>query len=684
MADLATGLAKPDQPQAPLPAPPPDLVASPQPEPSANRQSARDPVGAVMQKIYGGESGGNPYALYGGGNFGFPSWSGRMGPAGISHAAGLGQDEPQTWHDAVTGWMAANPGQPAPDFRNPQDQDKVNRFLARKTYGTDENGRNLDQAAAAGAVDYSRLAKVWPSLEHGNAAFPNSAQAERVRAAKYAEASDLDASAKAAIAQIGAMGGDLSKAMERVRAAQDKANQAQEATAAALQKQPALPQLNALQHLGGLATVVGVLGGLFTHAPMRASINAAAAAIEGYNQSDLRAYQLASDSFKTNMDMLFKISDMQQKQVSDILLQENLGFNERRTLLDTTLRAAGLSQLADVARTQGESAILDWQEKMASAQQAYRLHMDTLNQAAVFRDAQIKLGQERNDIARTRAGAGSNALDQYGEPPDKPSDNPNLPTEGSNIPRAVWDGATQLALTGHMPVLGNSAAGRAAIQSALPWVLAARGMTAADMTEQGIAYGGALAGERTLSTRLANLTVGLSEVPHLGEQLVQVSDATSRTDLMDVNKLLQAYQTRTGDPQIIRLGAALNSYLQAYARAINPTGVISDDMRAHADQVLNQAMSRGQIQAGVDQLNQELIAMRQGLSDAAATGKQMFPLPGEKRPQGVPPALFSEFSSGNTGGKAKYSVGQIIDTPKGKYRVTGGDLDGDPDVEPVH
>jgi len=55
--------------------------------------------------IIGRESGGKPYVGYGGvdlsnkplNQFGFPIWEGRMGPAGISHAAGLYQFQPGTW-----------------------------------------------------------------------------------------------------------------------------------------------------------------------------------------------------------------------------------------------------------------------------------------------------------------------------------------------------------------------------------------------------------------------------------------------------------------------------------------------------------------------------------------------------------------------------------------------------------
>ena len=341
-----------------------------------------------MARIYQGESGGDPTKLYGGGNFGFPNWSGRMGPAGISHAAGLAQDQPGTWHDAATGWMAANPGQPAPDFNKPADQDKVNRFLATKTYH-EKTGRDLISDAQAGNVDYSALAGQWPSLAKGAPGFPDSSQANKIRESKYTQAADLDKAAQAAIKQIGEVGGDISKAMERIRAAQDKTEAAQEATLSAIGKAPKQPELDAVQHLGSLATVVGILGGLFTHAPMRASINGMASALEAYNSGDQRAYQQAYGNWKTQTDMLFQVAKMQSENVRQILYDEDMGINERKAMLDATLRASGLSQLADAARTQGEEVVLDWQEKMAAAQQSYDQRRATLEETQAWRQAQL-------------------------------------------------------------------------------------------------------------------------------------------------------------------------------------------------------------------------------------------------------------------------------------------------------
>lgn len=383
---------------------------------------------------------------------------------------------------------------------------------------------------------------------------------------------------------------------------------------------PTEKPVDMMQNFGSVATVIALLGGLMSRRPLTAALGAAGTAMMAMNSNNHEGFERAYKTWHDQTALVGQALSFQNQEINQILADERLSESERQERLMNQFRIFGMQHQLD------QAGIGNWVEVYKMTEALQKMQID-LNKSL----AQADYYKARTKLLGTGAG-----LNQYGDPPEKPSDDPNKPTQGSNIPQSVWDGATQLALTGHMPVLGNSAAGRAAIQSALPWVLAARGMTPADMVMQTVAYSGALAGSRTLGTRLANLNVGLSEVPPLGDRLVQISDATPRTEFMDVNRLIQATKLRTGDPQIIRLGAAMNSFLQGYARAINPTGVITDDIRAHVDYVLNQAMAKGQIAAGVDQLKQELTAMREGLSDAAQRGKAMFPLPGEKLPPSVP------------------------------------------------
>jgi len=78
---------------------------------------------------------------------------------------------------------------------------------------------------------------------------------------------------------------------------------------------------------------------------------------------------------------------------------------------------------------------------------------------------------------------------------------------------------------------------------------------------------------------------------------------------------LLAYEKNTGDVPVKKFGAAINSFVNAYARAISPTGVPSVSDKNHAREMLEAADSNEQVQGTIDQLNQEIAAAR------AAPGK---------------------------------------------------------------
>jgi Phage tail lysozyme len=237
------------------------------------------------------------------------------------------------------------------------------------------------------------------------------AQIQKIQQGKFEEADKLSKVAADLAKQIGGEQGNISESMERVRRAQDRADEANNAALKAISKAPSQPDIDGVNHLNGLATFVGIIGGLFTRSPMRASLNAAASAIEAYNDHDREAYNTAYKNWTTQTDLLFKIADMTQTRVKDILYDEQMGNNERRALLDSTLRAAGLTQLADQTKIEGYSAPLDWMEKMQAAQTAHDDRRVQQDQAHEYRMA--LLGQNKTEAQEADAWVQSKASEVY-------------------------------------------------------------------------------------------------------------------------------------------------------------------------------------------------------------------------------------------------------------------------------
>jgi muramidase (phage lysozyme) len=174
-----------------------------------------------LSHIAGGESGGtDPYnELYGGGSAkglptdatGFPQWAGKMGPAGISHAAGRYQFEPATWH-AEASKLGLH------DF-SPASQDAAAWDLAKGDYAK-RTGRDLEADLAAGdksaAID-AVLRPTWTSLsDHGLTVAMRQRPGEVGAIGNLPGAPALTDDEKAMLAHVAPEAGDFEKAHNNV------------------------------------------------------------------------------------------------------------------------------------------------------------------------------------------------------------------------------------------------------------------------------------------------------------------------------------------------------------------------------------------------------------------------------------------------------------------------------------
>jgi hypothetical protein len=142
------------------------------------------------------------------------------------------------------------------------------------------------------------------------------------------------------------------------------------------------------------------------------------------------------------------------------------------------------------------------------------------------------------------------------------------------------------------------------------------------------------AGRVTMNTQLYS-----AEAEGAAKLVVDASRNVPRTSLVPVNQLLLAAETQTGDPNVVKLGVAINSLLNAYGKMSNPTGTgIHDADKARLAATLDRSLSQGQIEGGVEQI----ILEGRNLATAAQqaqieTLRQLTPRPpGAPEPQAPP------------------------------------------------
>lgn len=136
------------------------------------------------------------------------------------------------------------------------------------------------------------------------------------------------------------------------------------------------------------------------------------------------------------------------------------------------------------------------------------------------------------------------------------------------------------------------------------------GVSPAELATRMAEFSGMLAAQRTLGQRTANVELFNNEAVNMMDVAQQKSRDVPRTQFPSVNKALLAYERQTGDPNVRAFGAAINTVINTYAKAISggAAGTVSD--KEHAREILQDADTPEQFDAVINILKQELQAAR--------------------------------------------------------------------------
>jgi hypothetical protein len=171
-----------------------------------------------------------------------------------------------------------------------------------------------------------------------------------------------------------------------------------------------------------------------------------------------------------------------------------------------------------------------------------------------------------------------------------------------------------------------------------------RGETGAEQAQRNAEYFGVKAGQRTLGNKSANIELAATEFKRVLPVVQEASKEVSRTNYPDLNKIIQMFEEKTGDPNIVKFGGGVNTLVNLYARAISPTGNPTVSDKDHARLILNRAWSQGQFDAAVGMMSQEIDAalsspetVRDAMRQRFLGGQGGQKPAGEERPPAKPP-----------------------------------------------
>jgi hypothetical protein len=184
---------------------------------------------------------------------------------------------------------------------------------------------------------------------------------------------------------------------------------------------------------------------------------------------------------------------------------------------------------------------------------------------------------------------------------------------GNLTPATVDFVAETYRQTGQMPPLGMgpmAATARSKILSRAAELSMGSGKTAAegaaDVRANKAETAGATASQRTLGNQIANVQIAANEANKMIDVAKPYVDKVNPTDYPTLNAAGNYVAAKTGDTNIVGLATALNGLVNTYARAINPKGTATVSDKQHAREIINTAMSKGQLNEAFAVMNQEM------------------------------------------------------------------------------
>jgi hypothetical protein len=138
-----------------------------------------------------------------------------------------------------------------------------------------------------------------------------------------------------------------------------------------------------------------------------------------------------------------------------------------------------------------------------------------------------------------------------------------------------------------------------------------------DMKNYGADRAFGVSGMRTAGTAAANTAIAATAAQGGADILKKAMAKVSRTDFPRINRLLLAAKTEAGIPEVGAAEAALNTFVNEYARAVNPKGTATVYDKVHAREILATADGPETFAAKMDILQQEMARGRQAPQDVA-------------------------------------------------------------------
>lgn len=456
---------------------------------------------------------------------------------------------------------------------------------------------------------------------------------------------------------------------------------------------PTYTPLDVMQRFGSRATVIAAFGGLLSRQPITAALNAAGTAMEALNQQNYTLYERSFDTWKTQTQMAVEAIKAHSEVINEILTNKRLDWDERQARLQAAYTQFGMTAQLDALKRGDVMAPYQMQVSLGKSLaelQKMQMAIDAMHeryQATVDRGWEVLQDPSNLDANGNPTPYNYNKITHRSTTLDGKPYQPHAAGKLSSAPQMApptqadvdfW--ANVLRNGGSLPPgLSRTSAGSKLVQQVMHR-MAEMGGPQAQIANVATVK----ADESSLRnmTRMADAATSFERTAKENFDLaLRESKGAIPTNWGPwINRWVENGETGAGNPNVPAYVAALLTAANEYAKIMSgSTGAQGStvDSRREAAELFSPYLNQGQIDRVVSIAETDMANRKKSLYGQIDDIKSRLRQAGSTAPT-------ESLMGGQGGGAAKYTVGQIIILPNGKkYRVTGGDLNGDPDVEPV-
>lgn len=368
-------------------------------------------------------------------------------------------------------------------------------------------------------------------------------------------------------------------------------------------------------------SVLGALAGRFTRQGGTAALNAFSASIKGWQQGNLQAYEDATKQWQGNMEATLHNNQIEIQKYQEIMADKKANIDQMMAAMNIVAGEHQNKIMFDATLSKNYTMAFQAVDKMQTAQDKANAATDKL---LGFHESDQASAKRAIDYYNSNPAELSNLNDQqylalkgaaqvYGmKLADKPA--PGAPPPGWTDQQLDVQ-ADLYRTTGKMPALGFGAKSnlrQIIVQRAAERAAAGVPIDPAAQTMAGQQAGfvGEVAGQRAAGARSGNIAVSAVEADRAFQLARTASQNFPRGQFVPFNKLKQMGAQADSNPQYRKFMDANEAAVTAYGATMSRNGAntVAAQQRAHT--VLDTADSDEAYQAGIDQLQAEVNAVR--------------------------------------------------------------------------